>query len=739
MAIGGVDMSALSFDTNPSQANTKANTKASTTPQADETQTTAATQPIQTATNTTQQTTQTTNQNLQTDAANIQTGTQTSRSGQASPSSTAQQSSIPQTQTSQEPHISQASNTSQKSEAQTSHTSWSLVIFGFDIASFFRKLFGSKTWSQQANNSTYPIVDNTINTKKTAKTSWFGFGSTNNNETSKQEQYADDKAEQGKLSTIMTSVSAIAVFVIILFGVMTIYHMTASPQPVNPSYVSYHQTYEEYESLVSDYLPLSDYNMLASLPFGGSIGRSNISQVIGSDKLSYVQRKRLMQMAVDQSAQSLIDAYRDLDLVKQQNATFGFFHPELYEIMDGDSSASSIQRSLLSLETIRFATAIKVFSHLDTFLDQFSRNARISRAQTEDMMQTIIARAEKDISYYLQACYLNPFETNERCHIINDFDAYYQVIEEDAAFDTDLFKELLAFIDNKLEDSQYPSLMMTFDNFDPRSQQLTFTVTVNSFQDDEVELFRKGILNPHIFIVSNIVNLLKQSTFVLGEFININQLDIDKQEVEVGNTTIRMSRSEMRFDLPLQKETQREITDYITSLPTQRERPETPSLSPDPSNTTDNTPSDWAGSKDWTDWNNLATSQDQTEGEATEEITEGKAEEVDDDTSSTAWLDQESINDVPLLNIQSQSLDINSALETDARQETATEETEATQAEQEETQDQAQENAEDTPLIPDTPWWTDGTDWTDGVGGTNGTWTIWWWAGWATWATIFIP
>lgn len=175
----------------------------------------------------------------------------------------------------------------------------------------------------------------------------------------------------------------------------------------------------------------------------------------------------------------------------------------------------SLQRSLLSLEVIKFATANKVFGLLQTFLEQFGREYGIEEELLAKKMEAFSKRAEVDIERYLQSCYLNPFENLETCEFIGDFDTYYDIFEPSTDFNTHLFKELMAFIDQKLSATSFPSLSITFDKFNPQSSQISFKITVNTLQDDELQLINQGIVSPHIFVVMQVINLLKQSNFIL--------------------------------------------------------------------------------------------------------------------------------------------------------------------------------------------------------------------------------
>ncbi len=67
------------------------------------------------------------------------------------------------------------------------------------------------------------------------------------------------------------------------------------------------------------------------------------------------------------------------------------------------------------------------------------------------------------------------------------------------------------------------------------------------------------------------INFLRQSKFIISKDIAINELAIETVMVPVGSKEIPVSTSRFSFDLPLQKATEREITDfYYEKIKTQR-------------------------------------------------------------------------------------------------------------------------------------------------------------------------
>jgi hypothetical protein len=76
--------------------------------------------------------------------------------------------------------------------------------------------------------------------------------------------------------------------------------------------------------------------------------------------------------------------------------------------------------------------------------------------------------------------------------MIGDFDRYYNLIDkENPKPDTDFFKKMMFYVDNKLEQTDLPSFSIMFKKYDPTQKQISFLVDVNTFKQDEIALIKK--------------------------------------------------------------------------------------------------------------------------------------------------------------------------------------------------------------------------------------------------------
>ena len=290
---------------------------------------------------------------------------------------------------------------------------------------------------------------------------------------------------------------------------------------------------------------------------------NNLNEIIES-KANYIQKKDILKDSVKDLSNNILSNHKTLENVKKAISKEWFVSKEIGDIISDQEQISSIYNSLLSLESIKFSSAINVFPYLDTFIEWLSNANNISKKDIEAKNKKIIARWEKDINLYLKNCYLNPFESDYQCSIIWDFEQYYNLVG-DNDFDTNYFKSLIKYTDNKLEQSELPSFSIDFKKFDKNSNKISFNIDINTFKQDEVELAKKWILSPHVFILKNLVNNLKQSKFILGKWIVVKTLKTEPKTIEIWSTEFTINNSNKSFTVEIQKESEREIDDFINT------------------------------------------------------------------------------------------------------------------------------------------------------------------------------
>ena len=309
------------------------------------------------------------------------------------------------------------------------------------------------------------------------------------------------------------------------------------------------------------------YNLMHSASNNYNIwwenGINTLNSIIRSES-NYIDKKNTINESLIELNNTILSNHKMLEDLKKAITKEWFFSKEIGDIISEEEQISSIYNSLLSLEAIKFSSAINVFPYLDTFIEWLSNSTEMSKNEIDTKSKNIILRWEKDINLYLKNCYLNPFEINYDCNVIRDFENYYNLTNE-TNFDIKFFKELMKYTDTKLEQTELPSFSINFQKFDKNSNQITFNIDINTFKQDEIELAKKWILSPHVFILNNLINNLRQSRFILWKWISIQTLKVNPKTINIWTTEFNINNSQKSFTVDIQKESEREIDDFTTT------------------------------------------------------------------------------------------------------------------------------------------------------------------------------
>jgi len=320
-------------------------------------------------------------------------------------------------------------------------------------------------------------------------------------------------------------------------------------------------TYEKIKKKVCNLIWLEYNEEITTVKLDGDNGSTVLKDLIQSKK-SYISKKETLKNSVRDLLSSIINSTNHLDETKKHVSTYGFFSDKLSNIISDNEAITSIKDSLSAIESIKFSSAISVFSKLETFVERLSKETGHTKEQILSNIDKITKRWEKDINLYIKNCYLNASEIDFNCNNIWDFDKYYELTEEEN-FNTSFFKYLIQFIDNRLEQSEVPSFSIKFKSFDPKNKELTFDIEINTFKEDEIELAKKWILSPHSFILNSLINNLKLSRVIVSEPIEIKSINIEQRTLVFGTTEFTVNTSNKTFTVPIKKENQIEIDDFV--------------------------------------------------------------------------------------------------------------------------------------------------------------------------------
>ena len=303
-----------------------------------------------------------------------------------------------------------------------------------------------------------------------------------------------------------------------------------------------------------------------SIAWDESIATSRVNEIINASDIDYIDKKDILSPYASDLIRNAQEKANQIEAIKQDIARQWFLPAELDTILSDDEAIDTIQRSLNALEVIKFSTATKVFSYMDTALATIASMVRVNWSSQESIWQLLNQlsnRWEKDISAYVYMCYLNPFEASASCDTIWDLDLYYNSILHDNSINIKLFKNTMNAINQLLEKEDSALFSITFNWFNAQDKNITFNIEVYTTQSDERSLMAKGKKNPNIFILTNIVNLLKQSSFIIGSEINTREVNVETRNITLWWLTTFVNYSSKDFTVPIQKDTEREIFDYI--------------------------------------------------------------------------------------------------------------------------------------------------------------------------------
>ena len=299
--------------------------------------------------------------------------------------------------------------------------------------------------------------------------------------------------------------------------------------------------------------------------------QNELSMIVSADDIDYIDKKNILSPYVSSLAKNADDNIVRLDSINKEVAKQWFLPEELDKILSEDQAIDTIQRSLNALEVIKFSTAARVFSYMDSALQTISDMVRIDGSSPEaikNLLTMLSSRWEKDISAYVYMCYLNPFEIGANCDTVGDLDLYYKSIRRNSKDDAEeidlwLFKNSMNAINQLLEKEDTALFSITFNGFNAQDKNITFNIEVYTNQNDEKSLMAQWKRNPNIFILTNIVNLLKQSSFIIWSEINTKEVNVETRSINLWWLSTLVNYSSKDFTVPIQKDTEREIFDYI--------------------------------------------------------------------------------------------------------------------------------------------------------------------------------
>ena len=357
------------------------------------------------------------------------------------------------------------------------------------------------------------------------------------------------------------------IWILAILGIYSFdtYITQASQATIDINYQEYVQTYKEKLWKLKDLFWINNKSNYRSPVVWSAQSLQTVNEIINASDIDYIDKKDLLSSYVSDLVRESENGVRNAETLKQNIAKQWFLPGELELLLSENETIDTIQRSLNALEIIKFSTATRVFSYMNTalatILEMIKMNG-VSIDTINKLFAQINTRWEKDITSYVYMCYLNPFEVSANCDTIWDLDLYYNIIKDDS-INIKLFKNVMNAISQLLENEDTALFSITFKWFNAQSKNISFNIEVYTNQEDERNLMAQWKKNPNIFILTNIINLLKQSSFIIWADISTNEINVDTRTINLGGISRNVNYSSMNFSVPIQKSTEREIFDYI--------------------------------------------------------------------------------------------------------------------------------------------------------------------------------
>lgn len=375
------------------------------------------------------------------------------------------------------------------------------------------------------------------------------------------------------LSNVQIIVAGYAIILITILGSVGLqmysnYISLQNQVPKDETKASFIENGQNIELFISKYAQINDFalradqtSLLTTNPEKDTIANS----IKNDSKLNFTQKRIILQNNINTLNTDIVNNNRKLEDTKIEIEKYGFIPKELYDMTQKEEGINNIRRSMLLKEEIKFITAFKVFGYMQSFIQWFANDSSIDVQKIEEQLKSLNENWEKDIITYTNNCYFNPYEIGDDCGITKEFDTYYKIINTKSNVDPEFIKKIASYADRKLNEKELPNYTITFPEFNPKQEEIKFMTDINTNRQDELALNKIGIINPHLYIITNLLNTLKQSLLVIGEDIKVDQIKISPKTVRIGSTIFTINNSTLNFNLPIQKPDQREISDFFSN------------------------------------------------------------------------------------------------------------------------------------------------------------------------------
>lgn len=282
--------------------------------------------------------------------------------------------------------------------------------------------------------------------------------------------------------------------------------------------------------------------------------KDEFSRMVNSSNYNFIEKRNVLNRETKSVISSLNWVSRDYDELVKKIWDYWHFHSETSWII----TDNNIQRALLSVEAIKIFASLSTLSNVDSFIQSFANFVSVNTFDSSRFMNFYLSRWEWDIQRYLTHCYLNPFE-NDRCNAVWDFRSYY---DWNPSFNPSRFIDLITHVTDEIENNDVARISVILNSMNHISNEIAFTIEINTFPFDENSLARRWIFAPHMHIAKTLIDALRWSYFIMWGDINLNNIQIVERSVNIWNVPQDIKTSNFRFTVPVQRVPEREIYDF---------------------------------------------------------------------------------------------------------------------------------------------------------------------------------
>ncbi len=280
----------------------------------------------------------------------------------------------------------------------------------------------------------------------------------------------------------------------------------------------------------------------------------------------YGEKKEAVEQYLSNSSRMLKKIDNQIRKIKEELGAYPYVPAEVFDKM-GDTSG--LKKLLLAVEAIRTYSIASLYQYLDSYIRELSINVvKEPTYEVKNKLSYFLSRWEKDIVAYLNMCYMNSYDPE--CVINSDFDNYLanQLLEDgipQAKVDryVTFFKRFIKNLLTKIEVEPKPVISLVLNNLDPEKNTVSFKMEINIPQEVYVQLLKKlPSQEPNLFVVSQMMNLLRGSHFIVGDNLGVDSIKVTLRKEKIGNIFRNYYVSNYTFTVPIQKEAQVEIYDF---------------------------------------------------------------------------------------------------------------------------------------------------------------------------------